>query len=317
MAESLRAVLARVTTSLTQSLTQSVATSQAALAEREETSVAPSQEARWLVSAVLGVTPAALAHRMMEDAVLEDDAVAHVDSALARRGAGEPLAYAVGTAAFRELVLAVDRRVLIPRPETEVVVGEALRVTADRPGGIAVDIGTGSGAIALSLACEGRFDRVIATDISSDALDVARANAVRVAAAYPGAAPVAFVAGADLAPFDEAQPENSPLGNARARVLVSNPPYIAYDEAGALPASVRDWEPPVALFAAEQGMARYQALLSGAPRILEPGGWIVLELDTRRARQTAALAEQSGFEAVQVIADLSGRERVLVARRGS
>jgi release factor glutamine methyltransferase len=299
---SIREVLMRVAEALSQ---------RAESPELDSESVDPSQEARWLVAAVLDCSPAEWTQRRVSGERLDAGMLGRIDMALTRRLAGEPLAYATGNAAFRELVLQVDRRVLIPRPETEVVVGEALRVTAHQPGGIAIDIGTGSGAIALSLAYEGRFDRVVATDISQDALDVAQANAMRVHAARtdhagttPLAAPVEFRLGADLAP----------VGDLRARVLVSNPPYIAYDEAVALPATVRDWEPPVALFAAEQGMARYQALLSGARAVLEPDGWIVLELDARRAQQTAALARQAGFEDVQVIADLTGRERVLVAR---
>jgi len=301
---SIRDVLMRVTQAL----------SEHGLAEESEGAlIDPSQEARWLVAAVLDCSPAELTHRRVAGESLDAATLGRIDAALHRRLAGEPLAYATGSAAFRELVLQVDRRVLIPRPETEVVVGEALRVTSMRPGGIAIDIGTGSGAIALSLAWEGRFDRVVATDLSQDALDVAKANAERLEAMVHGSrhsphgvAPVEFRLGADLAPVTEL----------RARVLVSNPPYIAYDEAHALPSSVRDWEPPVALFAAEQGMARYQAIVSGARAILEPDGWIVLELDARRAQQTAALARQAGFVDVHVIADLAGRERVLVARNG-
>jgi len=174
-------------------------------------------------------------------------------------------------------------------------------MTAERPGGIAVDIGTGSGAIALALATEGRFDRVIATDISADALDVARANA----AAVDSQALVEFRHGADL----------EPLIGIQARVIVSNPPYIAYEEASALPASVRDWEPATALFAADGGMARYDALLAGAARYLESGGIIVLEVDARRARETASRAEQFGWTDVRLVQDLSERDRVLVAKR--
>ena len=271
---------------------------------RGEDQVDAPQEARWLVAGVLDLSPLELSQRLVAGELIAPASQARITEAMERRLAGEPLAYAVGTAAFRNLVLQVDRRVLIPRPETEIVVGEALRLTGTRPGGLAVDIGTGSGAIALSLAHEGAFDRVIATDISQDALDVARANAERLKRGESASAPVEFRLGADLAP----------VTGLRARVLVSNPPYIAYDEASALPTSVRDWEPPVALFASAQGMARYQALLSGAHDVLEPDGWVVLELDARRAQETATLARQYGFHEVQVLPDLTGRERVLIAR---
>ncbi|MFO0071161.1 MAG: peptide chain release factor N(5)-glutamine methyltransferase, partial [Gemmatimonas sp.] len=97
-------------------------------------------------------------------------------------------------------------------------------------------------------------------------------------------------------------------------VIVSNPPYIAYDEAAALPASVRDWEPPVALFAAQGGLARYEVLVHGARRHLEGGGWLVLELDANRAAPVVAMAAAAGYEQVQVAQDLAGRDRVLLAQ---
>ena len=257
------------------------------------------REARLIAAAILDCTPGEIAHRISQP-LAERDADRIREAAL-RRAQDEPLAYCVGSAPFRHLVLRVDARVLIPRPETEIVVEEALKISAAWPGGIAVDIGTGSGAIALALATEGRFDRVIATDVSSDALDVARDNTRQLGVA---AAPIEFRAGSDLAPLEDV----------RARVIVSNPPYISFQEASALPRSVRDWEPATALFAGDGGMARYVALLSGAPRYLEPGGWLVLETDAGRALDTRALAVAEGFTDVRLVQDLSGRARVLVAR---
>ncbi len=257
------------------------------------------REARLLTAAVLDVAPGTLA-RTLDDPLTQEQH-ARVLQAAHRRANGEPLAYAVGTAAFRHLVLHVDARVLIPRPETEIVVEAALAVTAQRSGGIAVDIGTGSGAIALSLATEGHFDHVWATDISRDALEVAIANYARQPA---GTTPVTFASGADFAP----------LAGVKARVIVSNPPYIAYSEAAALPASVRDWEPSMALFAADNGMARYDVLLAGAADHLELEGWLVLEVDARRATDTMARAVHHGFVNVRLIRDLSDRDRVLVAQ---
>jgi release factor glutamine methyltransferase len=265
------------------------------------------REARWLVAAVLDLAPGELGRLLSVGSHAPAATQARIEVAAQRRASGEPMAYCVGTAPFRHLVLNVDQRVLIPRPETEIVVGEALRLTASHPGGIAVDIGTGSGAIALSLATEGRFERVIATDLSDDALAVAAANAARVAAAEPEAAPVEFRQGADLAP----------LRGVRARVIVSNPPYIAYSEVAALPRSVRDWEPTVALVAADEGMARYAAILAGAHELLEPLGWVVFEVDARRAQRTAALATTAGYQQVQVVRDLTGRERVVLAQHAS
>jgi release factor glutamine methyltransferase len=256
------------------------------------------------VSALLDVAPGELGRLLSGGQSVSEHQATRIDRATRRRVTGEPMAYCVGTAPFRDLVLQVDQRVLIPRPETEIVVGEALRVTADRPGGIAVDIGTGSGAIALSLATEGRFERVIATDLSDDAIAVATINAAQVAVAEPTAAAVEFRQGADLAP----------LAGVQARVIVSNPPYIAYSEVVSLPRSVRDWEPTVALLASDQGMARYEAILAGAHGLLEPFGWVVFEVDARRAQQTAALAATRGYQQVQVVRDLTGRERVVLAQ---
>src|SRR5688500_7654014 len=154
-----------------------------------------------------------------------------------KRASGAPFAYAVGRAAFRHLTLDVDERVLIPRQETEQLVELVLQEA--RAGGTAIDVGTGSGAIAFALASEGRFDHVIATDVSLDALAIARRNLVMLGAALR--APVELRHGAHLAPVREVS----------ASCVVANPPYISHEEAAGLPRSVRDWEPAVALFSAE------------------------------------------------------------------
>ena len=218
-----------------------------------------------------------------------------------RRVAGAPFAYAVGRSAFRHLTLHVDERVLIPRQETEMLVDEIL---ARERTGLAIDIGTGSGAIALALASEGAFDRVIGTDVSSGAIEVARENGRQLASRL--ASPVEWREGALLAP----------VAGERARVIASNPPYIAFDEAITLPESVRDWEPPFALYSASGGMAISASIIRGAPDVLEPGGLLVLELDSRRASLAAELALAGGrYRDVAVRLDLAGRERFLIARR--
>jgi release factor glutamine methyltransferase len=217
------------------------------------------------------------------------------------RSSGAPFAYAVGRSAFRHLTLDVDERVLIPRQETELLVDEVLAREAT---GLAIDIGTGSGAIALALASEGRFERVIGTDVSSGAVAVARANGVRLASQLTAA--VEWREGSLLAP----------VAGERARVLVSNPPYISFDEAPALPESVRDWEPPFALYSAAGGMAITSSIIRGAPDVLVPGGLLVMELDSRRASLAAELALACGrYRDVSVRFDLTGRERFLIARR--
>lgn len=221
-----------------------------------------------------------------------------------RRADGAPLQYAAGRASFRHLTLDVDERVLIPRPETEMLIDIVLDALRDEPGGIVVDVGTGSGAIALALANEGRFDRVIGTDLSLDALAVARANVTRCAAVLR--APVELRAGSLLAPVPE-----RPL-----RAVVSNPPYIAWDERYALPASVRDWEPAVALFSASDGMAATARLVREAARSLGARGLFAIEVDARRASVAAELVATDGaYDEVRVQLDLTGRERFVVARR--
>lgn len=217
------------------------------------------------------------------------------------RCAGAPFAYAIGRSAFRHLTLHIDERVLIPRQETELLVDEVLAREAT---GLAIDIGTGSGAIALALASEGRFDRVIGTDVSSGAVAVARANGERLAPSLNAA--VEWREGSLFAPIE----------GERARVLVSNPPYISFDEALTLPESVRDWEPPFALYSALGGMAISASIVRGAPDVLIAGGLLVMELDSRRASLAAELALASGrYRDVSVRLDLAGRERFLIARR--
>lgn len=240
---------------------------------------------------------------MHQDDAVPADVCAAARAAAARLLGGAPFAYAVGRAPFRHLTLDVDERVLIPRPETEQLVEEVLRATAGCTG-IVADVGTGSGAIALSLASEGRFARVIATDVSLDALAVARGNADRMRGALRSE--MDFRHGSLLAP----------LTGERLDVLVSNPPYVAHSEAAELPPMVRDWEPPVALFSGSDGMAATAALVRGAAGVLQPGALLALEVDCRRAAIAAELlAVRACFEDVAVRLDLAGRERFVLARR--
>ena len=226
-------------------------------------------------------------------------------AAAARRARGAPLAYAAGQATFRHLTLVVDERVLIPRPETEQLVEMVLRLDAPAgAGGTVVDVGTGSGAIALALASEGAFARVIATDVSLDALSVAGANVRRCAGVLR--TPVELRHGSLLGPV----PERG------LRVVVSNPPYISLDEASTLPPGVRDWEPSVALFSGGAGMATIAALVREAAPALAPGGLLALEVDARRASLASELAgTHGGYDGIRVERDLTGRERFVVARR--
>ena len=225
-----------------------------------------------------------------------------------RLAAGAPFAYSVGIAQFRKLNLHIDERALIPRPETEILVEEILeRFRARSSGGdwgTAVDVGTGSGAIALSLAAEGSFARVIATDASLDALDVAKTNVALAAEMLR--CPVELRAGSLLAP----------LKDITASLLVSNPPYVAFDEMLDLPASVRNWEPPAALASGSNGLAMTAAIVQDGVSLLEPGGILALEVDERRASLVAELVmSRGGYTDVGVVLDLTGRERFVFASR--
>jgi release factor glutamine methyltransferase len=235
---------------------------------------------------------------------VDADTLGRSRSAADKRIQGAPLAYAVGRASFRHLALDVDERVLIPRPETEQLVDLVLDETSTTEGGVAIDVGTGSGAIAIALAAEGHFSRIYATDISRDAVDVARHN-VELSKSLVRA-PVDVLHGSLL----------GPLLDVRARVVVSNPPYIALGEAGSLPASVRDWEPAVALFSGNDGLRATAQLVREAADVLVPGGLLALEVDVRRASLVAELvSRERRFHAIRMELDLTGRERFVLARR--
>ena len=257
------------------------------------------REARDIIASVLDVPR--FWPSMHPDVAMDAETIADATAAARRRARGAPFAYAVRRAAFRHLTLQVDERVLIPRVETEELVEVALALRC-RPGGTGVDIGTGSGAIALALATEGRFDRIIGTDISGDAIAVASTNAAMLSGVLRAA--VEFRVGSLL----------RPLAGVRARLLCANLPYIAYGEAAALPASVRDWEPPLALFSPDEGMLAIRAVLAGAPSVLERGGHLVLEVDARRASLAAEMAMTNpSYRDISVRLDLAGRERFVVA----
>jgi release factor glutamine methyltransferase len=255
--------------------------------------------AELLLSGMLGLKRLDL--YLQHDRPLTPEELAEYRARLLRRAKREPLQYIEGSAHFRELVLKVDRRVLIPRPETEVLVEVVLEWARGREGLHALDVGTGSGAIALSLATERPFARVVATDVEPGALEVARANH---AAAAPDA-PVEFRLGESYAP----------VAGERFDVVVSNPPYVGLSERDALDAEVRDWEPARALFAGQDGLEVVRGLVAGAPDVLRPGGLLALEIGAAQAGAVAELIRAvPGFAEPAVRKDLAGRERIVTAR---
>ena len=261
----------------------------------------PQREAREIVAAVLDVPKFWAAANSVADA--SPDVAKAVIKAAMRRAMGAPLAYAVGRASFRHLTLKVDERVLIPRVETEILVERVLERCDPKARRIA-DIGTGSGAIALSLAFEGEFERVFATDISLDAIHVAAANAASLGKLLKS--PVEFRHGSLLAP----------LKRELLHAIVCNPPYVSFAEVPDLPADVRDWEPSLALLSPQDGLAMTRELIRQAPQHLVSGGLLALEVDARRAGTVAEMVSvDERYAAVEVLLDLTGRERFVFARR--
>jgi release factor glutamine methyltransferase len=227
-----------------------------------------------------------------------------LESMVDRHLAGEPLAYVLGHWSFRHLDLAVDRRVLIPRPETEVVAGVALELAGAmaRPLTIA-DLGTGAGAIGLALADELPLDGITVwlTDASADAIDVARAN---LAGLGRRGRNVRIAVGS----WFDAFPRGTTLD-----LAVANPPYIA-DDSPNVEVAVREWEPAAALFAGPDGLDAIRAIAVTAPRWIRAGGWLVLEIGADQGAAVAELLAAGAYEAVEIRPDLAGRDRVAVAR---
>jgi release factor glutamine methyltransferase len=224
---------------------------------------------------------------------------------LLERAERRPLQYILGRAPFRELELRVDERVLIPRPETEELVEAVLTRVREwgREGLEAVDVGTGSGAIALALAQEGPFRRVTATDRSPEALAVARENAERLGLSGR----VRFLEG-DL--FSALPPGE------RVDVVVSNPPYVSPVEMEGLAPEVRRWEPALALEAEEGGLAVLRRLVEEGHRVLHPGGLMALEIGAGQARSVVdAVRSVGAWGAPVVLRDLAGRDRVVLVPR--
>lgn len=260
----------------------------------------PRLNAELLLAGVLGLKRLDL--YLQFDRPLTVEELAEFKSRLKRRLRHEPLQYIEGTAAFRSLELAVDRRVLIPRPETELLVGEVLAWAASRPGADALDLGTGSGAIALSLRREGRFGRVVATDISSAALDVARENSRRAGIA-------------DQIDLREGS-LFTPVASEVFDVIVSNPPYVGLEGRPTLAAEVAEWEPAAALFAGAHGLDVIREIVSHAPGHLRDGGLLAIEIgDTQASAVSTLIRETGAFNEPRVRKDYAGRDRIIIAER--
>ena len=250
-----------------------------------------------------------LAHVLQKDRVylythfdqpLAADELAKYRGLIQRRLGGEPVAYLVGEKEFQSLTFAVDKRVLVPRPDTEATVDAALALLPSNASGRVVDVGTGSGAIALSIKKERPDLEVLAVDLSSDAAAVARANAERLGFA------VEVVEGDLLAPV---------AARAPFTLIVSNPPYIPSDDIAALAPEVRS-EPMLALDGGEDGLDVVRRLISDAPPLLADGGALVLEIGAGQAPAVVALFAADGrYDPATTTKDLAGIERAVSARK--
>jgi release factor glutamine methyltransferase len=251
----------------------------------------PRLDAELLLSHALGLSRIEL--YTQHDRPLTEAERASARALVERRGRREPLAYVLGEWGFRRLTLRTDARALVPRPETEIVVERALALIAEVEAPRVVDVGTGSGAIALAIADERPDARVVATDVSVEALALARENAERcgLAVELREASLLDGVAG----PLD---------------LVVSNPPYVLASELGGLQPEVRDFEPRVATIADGQT----EALVRAAAAALAPGGALVLEVHEGHATQVAALLEDAGYSGLATTRDLAGRDRVVEGR---
>jgi release factor glutamine methyltransferase len=253
----------------------------------------PRREARRIWQDLMEGRPVAPIDR---DAPVGSPDVAQMERAVERRSMGEPLAHVTGLVGFRRLTLRSDRRALIPRPETEGLVDLVL---SRQPGGRVIDVGTGSGCIALALADEGRYTSVTAIDRSAEALELARENSAMTGLR------IALVRG-DL--LDAVSPDS-------ADIVVSNPPYLTDREYATLDPSVRDWEPGAALASGSDGLDASRRLIDMARTVVRPGGWLALEVDAARAGEVAGIAATAGWIDSVVHMDLFGRARFVVARR--
>lgn len=281
----------------------------------------PTTEAERLLAHVLGIESSRLA--LEASASLPAGAARDLARLVARRAAGQPLQHLEGTVAFRDLVLRADARALIPRPETEQLVelvsrqlharpdGSQVRAVSrpDSPGasaGVALDVGTGSGAIALSLVTEGLARRVVALDVSEEALAQAREN--RDLAGLEAERVELRLSGPD--PFEALTADE------RFDLLVSNPPYVRAADIEGLPVEVREHEPRAALSGGTDGLDLVRKIAARGPAALRRGGHLFLEIGADQGPEVTALLEAvDGWENVVCHADLSGRDRFLTARR--
>jgi release factor glutamine methyltransferase len=263
----------------------------------------PAREADWLLAPALGLSPLALVvegGRRLPPALVE-----RAWEFIARRAAREPLQYILGTQEFRGLEFVVTPDVLIPRPETEILVEETLKAMSGLPRPVIADVGTGSGCIAVAVAQECPAAAIFALDLSEKALAIARSNATR-----HGVRPRIRFLRADLLGACASS------GGGLFDVVASNPPYIRDGDLDGLQPEVSRYEPRLALAAGSDGLAVQRRLLAEAPSLLKPGGSLLLELGCGQAEAVLGMARSgANWASVECRTDRAGIERVLIARK--
>jgi release factor glutamine methyltransferase len=258
------------------------------------------REAGSLLSFVLGRDRTFLIGHADDE--IESDALERFRESIERRGAGEPLQYIVGAQDFYGREFCVTPDVLIPRPETELLVEAALAVVRETVP-VICDVGTGSGCIAITLLCERSESRAVAVDASSSAIEIARTNALRLGVSDR----IAFVV-SDC--FDSLNPDANQFD-----LIASNPPYVAGEMMAGLQREVRDHEPLMALSPGADGLAIIRRLLLEAPRFLKTGGHMLMEIGFDQGEAVARLVDGSVWNLREIRPDLQGIPRIVVLRK--
>jgi release factor glutamine methyltransferase len=283
----------------------------------------PRMNAETLMMFVLGVNRAYLYAHPERELTAEEQA--RYDEIVAQRAQGVPSQYITGHQEFWGLDFLVSSAVLIPRPETEHLVETVLELARESAAPRIVDVGTGSGCIALALAHELRGAEVYAVDLSDEALEIARANAVRLQLEKR----VQFLRCDVLCPIEESDnvvilSEDAPEGARPSRrtcffkdfdIVVSNPPYVGHDEVDKVQRSVFEFEPRMAVFAGEHGLDVIRPVIDQAHQMLKPGGWLAMEIGYSMRDAVLALLDPTMWEEPMVVPDLQGIPRVIAARK--
>lgn len=253
-------------------------------------------DARLIAQHAFGIDPIRLLGREREPA--DSDALNKLEALAQRRLKGEPVARMMGSKEFWSLDIGLNAATLVPRPETEMLVGHGSALLFNRDATI-LDLGTGSGAIAIALAKELSRARVIATEIASDALEMARANAQR----HGVADRISFRLGSWYEPLDPA---------VKFDLIVSNPPYIMSEVIETLAPDVRDYDPRRALDGGWDGLEAYRAIIAPARKWLNPGGYLAVEIGSTQGLTISRMFDRAGFQKVELFPDLNGLDRMVL-----